>query len=168
MDINKFISSVNSINWINLSDSLYYKPEKVPISLISLCCAENECKEGIYQIDDVEPDLLLNTKICNDMLFAIGNNHRGTYYSVVRRALPFILQVALYGNHIVAKNCAINILIDLYYFCPDSDDFNDNSLESFVKNTIKNAILENKEVFSKIALDDKRHNSLIKCLFSIS
>ena len=154
MDLNKFCAAINSINWNNLSCSLYYQPESVPIALTSLGYADNETKENIYQIKGIEVNLLLNAQICNDLLFSIGNNHRGTYYSAVRTALPFIIEVALYGNHMVARNCALNILIDLYYFCPDSDDYNDDLLESFVKDTIKSIILENKENLIKFAMDD--------------
>ena len=165
MDINQFISDVNSINWHSYCRE-DYQPERVPISLIALARADQESKEGIYQRAGTEVDLLLNAKIKSDVMFAVGNDHRGTYYPVARRALPFVIQIALYGFHVVARNCAINILIDLFYFCSDCDS--DDMLNKFVKDEIKSTIIANRENFKKFAADDKRNGSLIESLMGIA
>ena len=102
MDINKYIAEIRSIDWHSYTN-------EVPKALISLACAEQESKGGIYQQGNSDVDLLLNAKIANDMLSSIGNNHAGCYFPIVRDALPFIIQVSLFGNHLVARNCAINI-----------------------------------------------------------
>jgi len=166
MDVDKLITAISTINWHYYNDEFYY-PERVSISLLALAYADQELKEGIYLRADEnyeKVNLLLNAKISSDVLFAIGNNHRGTYYPVVREALPFIIQIALHGNHIVAINCAINILIDLYYFCSDDGS---KELESFVKETIRTTIKENKSYFQQLSIEDPRHKSLIGSVMGI-
>jgi len=47
------------------------------------------------------------------VLSAIGNNHSGTYYPVVLEVLNFI--IAFPYMEIMIRNCAINILIELFW-----------------------------------------------------
>ncbi|MCL2400594.1 MAG: hypothetical protein FWC91_12725 [Defluviitaleaceae bacterium] len=164
MNIEQFIAAVKRVDWYSFGSSIYYIPENVPNALIALALADKESKEGIYHIENIKCDLLLNAPISSNVMFAIGNDHCGSYYPAVREALPFIVQVALLDNHLVAKNCATNILIDLYHFCSDSGDKN---LETFVKGTIRNVISSNRENFTKVAVDDARNKSLIESLMSI-
>ena len=169
MDLDKFIQEVKAVNWHDFSGSDFYYPEKVAESLIALALANQETKEKIAYSAESNFDLLLNANISSTVLSAIGNNHCGSYYPVVRKALPFITQIALLGNHLVAKNCAINILIDLYYFCAECNDDSDSEeeLTRFVKSTIKNTISENRNFFEIFAVDDPRNKSLIKSLLEI-
>ena len=168
MDIQRFISEVNAVNWDKYEGVDYYEPEKVPETLISLAIADEETREGLYLMENVnydEVDFLANPPIKSAVMFAIGNDHSGSYYPAVREALYFIIWVALSGNNLVAKNCAINLLIELYSFCPENDS--DKDLEKFVKKTIVDTILENKENFMKLVVDDKRNKSLIENLLGI-
>jgi len=164
MDIKQFITEVETANWYSYNGPTYYRPKDAPSSLISLALADKESTEGKYHIEGVEADLNLNPKITNDVLFAIGNNHSGSYYPAVREALPFIVQIALFGNHVVARNCAINILIDLYYFCADCTDTDSDpiELEQFVKEAINRAVIDNRESFEKLVINDVRNKSLIE------
>jgi len=167
MNAEQFTLDVKSIDWHSFDDSPYYNPEQVPSALVSLFLADEESKDGIdtsENFSDMNIDLLLNAEIASNVLFAIGNNHRGTYYNAAQKALPFIVQVALYGNHEVARNCAMNILIDLYYFCSDNGSV---ELERYVKSTIEKTILDNRNSFIKFALDFKRNELLIESLRSI-
>ena len=157
MELNQFIISVKEADWHSFED--------VPNSLIALAIANQESKDGIYQIENMESDLLLNAEITNNVLSSVGNNHAGTYFPIVLTALPYIVQIALYGNHALARNCAINILIDLYYFCPDSTM--SEELETSVKRNIETAIAENIANFEKFAVDDSRNKSLIESLIGI-
>ena len=164
MDITRYTEMVEGINWHKFDGSEYYKPENVPKSLVSLATVSQESIEGIYG-GGVSVQLLLNPKTATDVLFAIGNGHSGTYYSSVRSALPFIIEVALFGNTVVARNCAINILIDLYFFCSEDNSI---ELEGFVKSSIHQAVSDNKENFLQLAITDKRNKSLIESLIEIS
>jgi len=165
MNLDKFIEEVKAINWYDFSGSDFYYPEKVADSLIALAYANQESREGMLD----NSDLLLNAKVASDVRFAIGNDHSGTYYPAVRKALPFISKIALFGNHLVAKNCAINILIDLYYFCSECNDDSDSEEElmKFVKSTIERTISENRDVFVNFVVDDPRNESLVKSLLEI-
>jgi len=163
MDIDQFVMKLNAVDWRNFAGSMY-EPERVADSLTSLALADQESKEGVYQIEGVEADLLLNAKIASDVMFAIGNDHSGTYYPAVCEALPFIIQVAIFGNHLVARNCAINILIDLYYFCPEDESAD---LEELVKDAIRAAIIENRKNFTEFAINSESNRSLIDGLLEI-
>jgi len=156
VDIEQFKADVQSVNWCSYRE--------VSNTLIAIALADKESKDGIYQLDGVSTDFLSNAKIVTNVMSTIGNDHRGVYYPVARDALPFIIQVALFGNHMVARNCAINILINMFYFYPhDSDE----ELRDFVRNTIKVAIANNVKNFTQFALDDTRNSSLVECLFAI-
>jgi hypothetical protein len=165
MDVEQFISEVKAMDWRGFSGTAYYKPDEVTAALLSLACADEESTAGIYKIEGLESDLLLNAKIKSDVMYAIGNDHSGAYYPAVRGALPFIVQVALNGNHCVARNCAINILIDLYYFEPDGDE---PELENYVRETIKKTIAEHRNNFLEFATDNQMNNSLIESLLCIA
>ena len=182
MDVGKFIVNVNNADWQKYDDAEYFRydhggigsfSQAVPPTLIALALADEESddllnmkmlkKRGISRTDFIS-----NAMIDCKVRFAIGNDHRGTYYPVIREALPFIIEVALYGNHVVARTCAINALIDLYgfeaegSFNPEGDA---DELSEFVKKTIKDMVVEHRENFSKFAVDDIRNRFLIEDLF---
>lgn len=165
IDIEKYRKEIAAVDWDKYNGSIYYNPDKVASALTSLALVQEESSEGIYTIEGTEPPvLLLNAKIENDLLYTVGNNHSGSYYPVVQKALPFIIQIALNGNHEVARNCAINALIELYYFSPENDS---TELSRFVKETIEKTIRENKENFTKFSDDYSRNKSVIADLFEI-
>jgi len=151
MDINQFVAKLNAVDWWNYED--------FPNKLKTLALADQESKDGIAEIKGVEGDLLLNAKIAADVFRVIENNQCGSYCQVAKDALPFIIEIALFGNHVVARNCAINILIDLYHSCPSTNISNDS--EDIVKRKIRDTISKNKANFIKFADDDKRNISLI-------
>jgi len=178
MDIKQFIEEVNNVHWSGFDGPNYYKPNDVPEALISLALAAQESRDGLDYFENIglnskaqEGDLLLNAAIANKVKFSIGNDHNGSYYPAVRGALPFIIQIALFGNNAVAINCAINVLIDLYYHCPDctgSDtDTDPKELQEFLRGAIENTINGNRQKFEQIAKDDARSESLIESLLEI-
>ena len=161
MDIEQYKKEVSAINWHEFTGYKYYEPDSVPTALISLALAQNI---------STSRNLLINEKVTNYLLHTIGNNHSGTYYSVVKKALPFIIQVALFGNHVVARNCAIDALIDLDCFYPDAEEVSSEESEEllqFVRTTIERTILENNEYFIKIASNDIRNKSMIEDLIGL-
>jgi len=92
--------------------------------------------------------------VYNSVLFAIGNNHAGTYYPVAQEALCFILQVALHGNSEISRNCAINILWELFFFVPENGA---DELEEIVKREIAN----HKDEFLKLSYIDNKNSILL-------
>ena len=164
MKIKEFINNVENTNWQECEELTCFVPEKVPAALISLALVDKESNDGIYDTKGVEYDLLLNPKITNNLLSAVGNNHAGTYYPVIKKALSYIIQVSLSGNHIVARNCAVNILIDLYFFHPDDGSA---ELQKYVKDIIRKTIKENSKKYTELIILDYRNKSLIDTLMSI-
>lgn len=54
------------------------------------------------------------------LLYAVGNNHAGTYFPVILPVLPFLCEILGSGGPWSART-AINVLIDwLASFCPDT------------------------------------------------
>ncbi|KZN70389.1 hypothetical protein [Pseudoalteromonas luteoviolacea] len=77
----------------------HYKPSDVAPVLIALVDLDDEsCNENIY----------------NQALFAIGNNHGGTYYLAFQEALNFILISAVEGSSEVSRSCALEMLTDIH------------------------------------------------------
>ncbi|MCG7499206.1 hypothetical protein MHO82_20275 [Vibrio sp. Of7-15] len=93
------VEEIKSIDWEKYKDIEYYKPNDVAPALIALVSLDDES---------------INEDVYNQVLFAIGNNHGGTYYSAIKEALRFILITAIEGSYEVSKNCALEILTDIY------------------------------------------------------
>lgn len=69
-------------------------------------------------------------------------------------ALGFILQAALCGNNAVSRNCAINILFELFFFTPEngSDE---------LKKHIKGKIADYKDELLKLSHVDELNSNLL-------
>ena len=126
MNTHKTIEKIKTIDWAEYNGPEYFSPAEVVESLCQLVLlTEDHLRQTVY----------------DRVLFAIGNNHAGTYYPVIREALDFILEVAVEGASEVARNCALDILTDLYLsFVPDtgmSTKFTAAGLKEFVEKRIK-------------------------------
>ena len=184
MDVKGFTERVNGADWQRFDDAEYFKfrfdginsfAQTVPPTLIALALADKESDEQINMKSLKKQgisraDFIANYPIGSSVRFAIGNDHRGTYYPVIREALPFIIEVALYGNHAVARACAIDTLVDLHCFEPevcgiDSKDDLDELLR-FVRKSISDVVSAQRNSFMQFAVDDKRNKMLIEQLFS--
>ncbi|MCL2365175.1 MAG: hypothetical protein FWC71_10985 [Defluviitaleaceae bacterium] len=169
MEINNFIERVNNANWQKYDNGINSFAQTVPQTLIDLARVDQESDELldlrlIERLGESRANMIANAPIGSNLLFAIGNDHAGSYYAVAQVALPFIIEVALYGNHIVARTCAINCLIDLYHF--ESED--GLEVEKYVREQIKEAINVNKENFTSFFASDKRNNDVMIYLFEIT
>ena len=170
MHLKQYEKEVLSVDWSEFTDNRWYKPAKVAPALIALAQADIYMQADICMklFDPETTDVLLNTANSNRVLFAIGNDHAGTYYSAVRKALPFIIQVALDGNHRVARNVAINCLVDLYYFCADIDsDCDREELQKYVKTQIEEVIRKNRSGFVQFAEAHPENKTLMRSVFGI-
>ena len=154
MNIKNIQNEIDRIDWKSFSGPEYYEPDRVYSALISLISLKEES---------------LNNKVYNNVLVAIGNNHAGTYYPAVQKALKYIIQTAISGNTEIAKNCALNILIDLYAsFCPEIGNNNlatAEELEQKVLNIIE-ASKENLNNFINNELESFRNIQLAKELLN--
>ena len=171
MHLEQYEKEVLSVDWSEFTDNRWYVPTKVAPALIALARADTVSLEGIIFTKPFDPettDVLLNTAISNQVLFAIGNNHAGAYYSAVRKALPFIFQVALDGNHRVARNVAINCLIDLHFFdAACGSEYDSEELRKYVTAQIEEGIRENRSNFLQFAETHPGNRALVESLFYI-
>lgn len=126
------IEKIVSADWKQYNGVAYYSSDKVVDSLSQLCNLTAE--------ED-------NEKIYNFVLSSIGNNHGGTYYPAILSALTIIIEIARQGKSEVSRNCAIEILSDLYYcFEPEIENYSKISrqdLETFVRKNIESFVQEN-------------------------
>jgi len=90
------------------------------------------------------------------VLDAVGNNHAGFYYPVVKEALPFIIEVALDGNNVFSRRCAINTLIDFNHFSCHPED---SEVEEFIARTLR-AIFEKTFSITVFIFEGKKRYTL--------
>ena len=113
---------IEAMDWTQYSGPDHYEPDEVPQALNKLIYLQNEEHRS---------------KTYNSVLSAIGNNHAGTYYPAVIEAIKIIIDVALKSDMEVARNCSLNIMMDLYCtFCPEMGTYNKcthDELETIVK-----------------------------------
>ena len=156
MDLSKFIENVSKVNWNVFSYPDYYlehiKPEeRIPHALISLASSVN-VEPITWKPEHNTASPSLQAYVLN----VIGNNHSGSYYPVIREALPFIIEVALDGNNAFCRNNAIHILDLLCFtFSPEDGDL-------FIKKFVETTIFEKKNNFTELAKTDNYNQSLIK------
>ena len=150
MDIKNIQKEINRIDWKLFSGPEHYEPDRVSGALSSLISLKKES---------------LSNKVYNNVLFAIGNNHAGTYYPAAQKALKYIIQTAISGNTEIAKNCALDMLIDLYAsFYPEIGNYNlatSEELEQKVLNIIE-ASEEEFRNFINNELESSRNRQLAK------
>ena len=112
---------IHAIDWGEFSGPEYYSSEELIDALIHL-----------NQYDESKAKLDLDNKV----LFAVGNNHAGTYYPAILKAADIIIEIEQTSENEQARQCASVILNGLYYFSPELGDYNKHSyeeIETFVK-----------------------------------
>jgi len=166
LDINQFIEEVNAVDWRQYDDPAYFQyrydginsfAQTTPQVLISLALVEK--KEDMYrEVPTTGGGTALSPKYF-DVLDAVGHNSRGCYYPVIRNALPFIIKIALSGNSGAARHCAIDCLIELYYFYPERGL---DELQVFVRTSIEESIDDLIKVLKADNRDEESLNSLLE------
>ena len=160
MDTNQFLNDIRSVNWKDFNGPQYYNENRVVTALEALAAVSDEDTSGFVPIGMQTEPIVLNGRVYDDVLFAIGNNHAGTYYPAVYKAIGFIMQVALEGTNEISRNCAINILIDLYHICPEQNVMFPDEMYQ-IKDFVKKFILKNKENLIELSKRDPRNRKLI-------
>ncbi len=92
------LSQIESIPWGEYAQPEWNKPRSVAIALASAAVAF---------------DASTCSKAYDRVLYALGNNHAGTYYPVLIAALP-VLESLVRGQAPWPQRCALCILDDLY------------------------------------------------------
>lgn len=91
------LEAVDQVSWASYGGSEYYSPSEPPLAFRKLVSAQNESDA---------------TSAYNKMLFAIGNNHAGSYYPAARPAVPLLVQAAVVLSG-WSRSTAVEILTDL-------------------------------------------------------
>ncbi len=147
-----YTHALNSINWEQYLGPKYYNP--------------NEASLALHQLLNLNEEQDRST-IYNHVLSAIGNNHRGTYYPVIIDALDIIIGIAFNGKSEIARNCSLDMMIDLYCaFCPELGTYNNLSFEE-LETIVKSKVEATQEHLESIYLsphESDRNRQLIKDL----
>jgi hypothetical protein len=91
------LKRLNSVDWRALPQPPVNGPATVPGALRSLASVETK-EQALHAY--------------NRFLYAVGNNHAGTYYPVVIATIPFLGETLTHGG-MWARYAALNALIDL-------------------------------------------------------
>ena len=185
MDMKSYEARVMAVDWDSYSSPKYeyYRPESAPKALMLLAQADEESyvdlvgplfyfktMDDLKKADFSSMDWIMNATIYHQVTNALGGARTDTYYPVLEGMLPFIIEVSLYGNHAVARNVAINVLIIIYYYYgPDGESagFFDEDLYKSIKKKIEDAVRENRDNYKAFFDTDKRNEGLEKNLFWI-
>lgn len=131
-----FEKKVHSIDWSKYLTSKYHDPEKMSYK------PERTIKALIhlsrYNEDESPPEL--GAGISSEVRFAIGNDHRGTYYPAALEAIDLIIEIEKYSELESARKCAYWILNDLNYFQLEMSD-DDEQLYTETASIIKQKLL---------------------------
>ena len=95
--VTSLLDAVDHVSWSAYASPEHYKPSEPPRAFRHLVSAQNESDA---------------TATYNEMLFAIGNNHRGSYYAAARPAVPLLVQAAVMLSG-WPRSTAVEILTDL-------------------------------------------------------
>jgi hypothetical protein len=87
------IDRINAIRWSEYAQPEWNKPGSVVDALSSVARGE----ESAY----------------DDLLYAVGNNHAGTYYPVLLPVMPFLEEIVDKGDA-PSQRVALDVLLDLF------------------------------------------------------
>jgi hypothetical protein len=91
------LEDLESVPWRSLAQPNWNRGDSVPAALrgLGVCASESASGEAYHNV-----------------LYALGNNHAGTYYPVALAALPFLAEI-LEGGGPWARIATLDILVDL-------------------------------------------------------
>jgi hypothetical protein len=92
------LERLTEIDWSRLTQPEWNAADAVPASLraLAMCASEEEALAAYHAV-----------------LYALGNNHAGTYYPVTPTAVSFLGEVLVNGGQ-WARISTLDILLDLY------------------------------------------------------
>lgn len=109
---------IKSVDWRQYRGPEYYDPDKLVQALLQL---------SVFDESNAKNDL------DNKVLFAVGNNHAGTYYPAILEAADLIIEMEKYSSLESVRKCANAILSNLYYFEPELGTYDKHSAEDIFK-----------------------------------
>jgi hypothetical protein len=116
---------IRSVRWEQYAGPELYRPGELVEALIAL--AHFDQSKARYGLD-------------NMVLFAVGNNHAGTYYPAILEATDILIEIEQESEVPGSRKCARAILNDLVYFSAEVGAYTGHSpeqIESFVRGKLK-------------------------------
>lgn len=110
MSDNSFEDKVRGVDWAKYLEPEYYDPKRMdyrPDRTIKALIQLSRCS-------DLKAETAEN--LGTDVRFAIGNDHRGTYYPAAIEAIDLLIDIEKNSDLEAARRYAADILTDLYYF----------------------------------------------------
>ena len=77
------LNELHAVPWQQFQQPSWNGGDEVPGALRHLAAAASEAESG---------------EACHRMLYALGNDHAGTYFPVVVPAIPYLVDVAVHGQ----------------------------------------------------------------------
>ena len=116
---------IRLVRWEQYAGPEYFRPGDLVEALIDLAMFDqSRARHGLD----------------NKVLFAVGNNHAGTYYPAILEAADILIEIEQKSEVPASRKCARAILNDLYYFSPEVGTYTGHSaehIESFVRGRLK-------------------------------
>jgi hypothetical protein len=116
---------IRSVKWEHYAGPEFYCPGDLVEALIDLAnFDESSARHGLD----------------NEVLFAVGNNHAGTYYPAILEAADILIEIEQRSEVPESRSCARAILNTLYYFNADVGTYTGHSaeqIESFVRSKLE-------------------------------
>ena len=116
---------IRSVRWEQYAGPDYYRPGELVETLIDLVnFDQSKARHGLD----------------NEVLFAVGNNHAGTYYPAILEAADILIEIEQRSELPQSRKCARAVLNDLYYFNAEVGTYIGHSaeqIESFVKGRLE-------------------------------
>lgn len=131
---NSFEEKVRRLNWTKYLKPEYCNPEEMDYSPEKLI----KVLVQLSQYDGLNYESVIG--IGSEVRFAIGNDHRGTYYPAALEAIDLIIEIEKHSDLEAARNCATAILNDLYYFrleLGSNDERLYDSIESIIRKKLQ-------------------------------
>ena len=131
-----FEEKVRGIDWTKYLEPEYYDPEKMHYN-------PDRTIKALIQLsrfDGDESKVEFGAGMDSEVIFAIGNDHRGTYYPATLEAIDLIIEIQKHSELEAARKCASAVLNDLYHFQLELGSI-DKQLYDAIENTIKEKLL---------------------------
>ncbi len=103
-----FEKKIRSIDWVKYLAPEYYDPNKMDFD-------PDKLAEVLIELGQIN-ESSCNNGFLNEVRYAIGNDHRGTYYPAALEAIDLIIEIEKNSDNENARRVANCILNDLYYF----------------------------------------------------
>jgi hypothetical protein len=119
---------IRSVRWEQYAGPEWYRPGELVEALIELA-----------SFDQSRARHALQNKV-NKVLFAVGNDHAGTYYPAILEAADILIEIEQASEVPASRACARAVLNELYYFSAEVGTYNGHSaeqIESYVRGRLE-------------------------------